>query len=152
MALTATVDYSVEAHNISHASENKIHDDTVARKLGFAGVWFPVSRSSPMPPTCRWRVGAEHFSSVGGSPAGLPSRSTMAARQPSSATSRAIVSNCVSKATASSVRAVPRRCQAHRLRAGGGCLSGRPATRRAPARRRNQPGARPLALQQRSSA
>jgi acyl dehydratase len=33
--------YTVEAYNISHASENKIHDDTVARKLGFSGGLVP---------------------------------------------------------------------------------------------------------------
>jgi hypothetical protein len=33
--------YSVEAYNISHASENKIHDDAVAQKLGFAGGLVP---------------------------------------------------------------------------------------------------------------
>lgn len=33
--------YTVEAFNISHASENKIHDDAVARKLGFAGGLVP---------------------------------------------------------------------------------------------------------------
>lgn len=33
--------YSVEAYNISHASENKIHDDAVAQKLGFSGGLVP---------------------------------------------------------------------------------------------------------------
>ena len=33
--------YSVEAFNISHASENKIHSDTVAQRLGFAGGLVP---------------------------------------------------------------------------------------------------------------
>ncbi len=33
--------YRVEAYNISHASENKIHDDTVAKKLGFTGGLVP---------------------------------------------------------------------------------------------------------------
>jgi hypothetical protein len=33
--------YSVEAFNISHASENKIHNDTVAQRLGFAGGLVP---------------------------------------------------------------------------------------------------------------
>jgi hypothetical protein len=33
--------YRVEAYNLSHASENKIHDDTVAQKLGFAGGLVP---------------------------------------------------------------------------------------------------------------
>ncbi len=39
MATTTT--YSVHAYNISHASENKIHDDTVAKKLGFTGGLVP---------------------------------------------------------------------------------------------------------------
>ena len=33
--------YSVEATNISQASENKIHDDAVAQKLGFAAALVP---------------------------------------------------------------------------------------------------------------
>lgn len=33
--------YTVEAYNLSHASENKIHDDTVASKLGFKGGLVP---------------------------------------------------------------------------------------------------------------
>ena len=33
--------YRVQAYNLSHASENKIHDDTVARKLGFSGALVP---------------------------------------------------------------------------------------------------------------
>ncbi len=33
--------YRVQAYNISHASENKIHDDTVARRLGFSGALVP---------------------------------------------------------------------------------------------------------------
>jgi acyl dehydratase len=33
--------YRVEAYNLSHASENKIHDDTVAQRLGFAGGLVP---------------------------------------------------------------------------------------------------------------
>lgn len=33
--------HCVAAFNISHASENKIHDDTVARKLGFSGGLVP---------------------------------------------------------------------------------------------------------------
>ena len=39
-AATATT-YRVEAYNLSHASENKIHDDAVAQKLGFAGGLVP---------------------------------------------------------------------------------------------------------------
>jgi acyl dehydratase len=33
--------YSVVAYNTAHASENKIHDDTVARRFGFAGGLVP---------------------------------------------------------------------------------------------------------------
>ncbi len=33
--------YEVEAYNLSHASENKIHDDAIARKLGFTGALVP---------------------------------------------------------------------------------------------------------------
>jgi acyl dehydratase len=33
--------YTVEAYNLSHASENKIHNDAVARKLGFSGGLVP---------------------------------------------------------------------------------------------------------------
>lgn len=33
--------YAVQAYNISHASENKIHDDAVAQKLGFSGGLVP---------------------------------------------------------------------------------------------------------------
>jgi acyl dehydratase len=33
--------YSVKAYNLSHSSENKIHDDTVAQKLGFTGGLVP---------------------------------------------------------------------------------------------------------------
>ncbi len=42
MAETARpLTYSIEAYNVSHASENKIHDDTVAQKLGFTGGLVP---------------------------------------------------------------------------------------------------------------
>jgi acyl dehydratase len=41
MSLAPPLSYSVEAFNISQASENKIHDDTVARRLGFAGGLVP---------------------------------------------------------------------------------------------------------------
>lgn len=37
----ARLTYTVEAYNVSHASENKIHDDTVAQKLGFSGGLVP---------------------------------------------------------------------------------------------------------------
>ncbi len=41
MNAAAELTYTVEAYNLSHASENKIHDDTVAQKLGFAGGLVP---------------------------------------------------------------------------------------------------------------
>jgi len=41
MAEPGTRSYAVEAYNISHASENKIHDDAVAQKLGFSGGLVP---------------------------------------------------------------------------------------------------------------
>lgn len=33
--------YRVQAYNTAHASENKIHDDAVARRLGFSGALVP---------------------------------------------------------------------------------------------------------------
>ena len=33
--------YIVNAFNLSAASENKIHDDTVARRFGFTGALVP---------------------------------------------------------------------------------------------------------------
>jgi hypothetical protein len=41
MSSTAATTYRVAAYNLSHASENKIHDDAVAQKLGFAGGLVP---------------------------------------------------------------------------------------------------------------
>jgi acyl dehydratase len=41
MADTQQMTYAVEAYNVSHASENKIHDDSVAKKLGFTGGLVP---------------------------------------------------------------------------------------------------------------
>jgi hypothetical protein len=41
MSIPAEITYSVHATNLSHASENKIHDDSVARKLGFSGGLVP---------------------------------------------------------------------------------------------------------------
>lgn len=37
----ALVPYQVQAYNTAHASENKIHDDGVARRLGFSGGLVP---------------------------------------------------------------------------------------------------------------
>lgn len=62
-AATATT-YSVEAYNLSHASENKIHDDTVAQKLGFTGGLVPgveVYAYACHPAVERWgRAWLEH--------------------------------------------------------------------------------------------
>jgi hypothetical protein len=41
MPVSAFAPYSLSAFNASHASENKIHDDTVAARLGFAGGLVP---------------------------------------------------------------------------------------------------------------
>ena len=41
MAAAQRLTYTVDAYNVSHASENKIHDDTVAKKLGFTGGLVP---------------------------------------------------------------------------------------------------------------
>src|SRR5262249_15098298 len=41
MSAAQPLSYKVDAFNISHASENKIHDDRVAQKLGFAGALVP---------------------------------------------------------------------------------------------------------------
>jgi acyl dehydratase len=39
--MTAALSYSVEAYNTAKASENKIHDDEVAKKFGFGGGLVP---------------------------------------------------------------------------------------------------------------
>jgi hypothetical protein len=41
MSAAPAAPYTVEAYNLSHASENKIHDDAVAQKLGFSGGLVP---------------------------------------------------------------------------------------------------------------
>ena len=41
MSTSPPITYRVKAYNVSHASENKIHDDAVARQLGFAGGLVP---------------------------------------------------------------------------------------------------------------
>lgn len=49
--------YSVSAYNISHASENKIHDDSVAKSLGFTGGLVPgveVFAYACHQPVTRW--------------------------------------------------------------------------------------------------
>ena len=57
MTLPDIQTYEVEAYNISHAAENKIHDDTVARKLGFTGGLVPgveVYAYMTEPVVARW--------------------------------------------------------------------------------------------------
>lgn len=39
--MSAPALYRVEARNLSHASENRIHDDSVARRFGFEGALVP---------------------------------------------------------------------------------------------------------------
>ena len=41
MSTAEALKYTVEAYNLSHASENKIHDDTIAQQLGFTGGLVP---------------------------------------------------------------------------------------------------------------
>ena len=41
MSTHAAMTYTVEAYNLSHASENKIHDDAIAQRLGFSGGLVP---------------------------------------------------------------------------------------------------------------
>ncbi|MEZ5853678.1 MAG: hypothetical protein R3D67_02635 [Hyphomicrobiaceae bacterium] len=56
-ASAQSLTYSVEAYNVSHASENKIHDDTVAQKLGFSGGLVPgveVFAYASHIPVSRW--------------------------------------------------------------------------------------------------
>ena len=52
-------DYCVKARNLSHASENKIHDDDVARRFGFSGGLVPgveVYAYMTHLPAARWGV------------------------------------------------------------------------------------------------
>lgn len=39
--MSALMAHHVEAYNVSRASENKIHDDAVARQFGFSGGLVP---------------------------------------------------------------------------------------------------------------
>ncbi len=41
MSAAEKLSHKVEAYNLSHASENKIHDDTIAQQLGFTGGLVP---------------------------------------------------------------------------------------------------------------
>ncbi|MDX2158548.1 MAG: hypothetical protein SFW09_18770 [Hyphomicrobiaceae bacterium] len=57
MAAASPLSYTIEAYNVSHASENKIHDDTVAKKLGFSGGLVPgveVFAYASHVPLARW--------------------------------------------------------------------------------------------------
>jgi len=57
MSTPSSMSYRVEAYNLSHASENKIHDDTVAQKLGFSGGLVPgveVYAYACHPAVARW--------------------------------------------------------------------------------------------------
>lgn len=57
MTASAGLRYTVEAYNLSHASENKIHDDAVAGKLGFAGGLVPGVEVY----ACMTHVALDHF-------------------------------------------------------------------------------------------
>jgi acyl dehydratase len=57
MTAMQTFRHEVSAFNVSHASENKIHDDTVAKKLGFTGGLVPgveVFAYATNPVVARW--------------------------------------------------------------------------------------------------
>ena len=62
--------YSVSAYNLSQASENKIHDDTVAQKLGFTGGLVPgveVFAYMTHPVVAKWgKAWLEHGAMQGG--------------------------------------------------------------------------------------
>lgn len=58
--MDASASYRVQARNLSHASENKIHDDDVARRFGFEGGLVPgveVYAYMTHLPAGRWGVG-----------------------------------------------------------------------------------------------
>ena len=55
--MNASTEYRVQAKNLSHASENKIHDDAVARRFGFQGGLVPgveVYAYMTHQPLARW--------------------------------------------------------------------------------------------------
>jgi hypothetical protein len=57
MTVAQATTYTVEAYNLSHASENKIHDDAVAQRLGFSGGLVPgveVYAYACHPAVARW--------------------------------------------------------------------------------------------------
>ena len=62
---TVVESYAVRAINVAHASENKIHDDTVARRLGFSGGLVPGVEYTPMLPMRPSPVGGVPGSSAG---------------------------------------------------------------------------------------
>ncbi len=52
--------HTIDAYNVSHASENKIHDDSIAKKLGFTGGLVPgveVFAYATNPVVQRWGKG-----------------------------------------------------------------------------------------------
>jgi acyl dehydratase len=58
--MNAPASYRVQARNLSHASENRIHDDDVARRFGFQGGLVPgveVYAYMTHLPAARWGVG-----------------------------------------------------------------------------------------------
>lgn len=57
MSATAALSYEVRANNLSRASENRIHDDEVARRFGFTGALVPgveVHAYACHPVIARW--------------------------------------------------------------------------------------------------
>lgn len=57
MGATAALAYEVRANNLSRASENRIHDDEVARRFGFTGALVPgveVHAYACHPVVARW--------------------------------------------------------------------------------------------------
>ncbi|HEV7448736.1 MAG TPA: hypothetical protein VGO18_39590 [Steroidobacteraceae bacterium] len=57
--MDAPAEYRVQAHNLSHASENKIHDDDAARRFGFQGGLVPgveVYAYMTHLPAARWGI------------------------------------------------------------------------------------------------
>ena len=58
--MSAPAGYRVQACNLSHASENKIHDDEIARRFGFQGGLVPgveVYAYMTHLPAARWGLG-----------------------------------------------------------------------------------------------
>jgi len=58
--------YRVQAYNTAKLSENKMHDDTVARRFGFSGGLVPgVDVMAYMDAPAGYKVGPAPFSSAG---------------------------------------------------------------------------------------